>query len=76
MSEENDPMTKAVSGLAQTQVIAESVIGYHKKLIEGGIGAEAADEMAKAYHAELMKMLAASMAAGAAKAAGFIRRVR
>jgi hypothetical protein len=39
------------------QIIAEAVVGYHRKLVEGGISNEAAGQMAVAFHERLMAMM-------------------
>lgn len=50
-------MSKITNALAQLQVIAEAVTGYHKKLVDGGIPAEIAGQMAHEFHETMMDML-------------------
>lgn len=50
-------MASAIAGLDALSLIAEATAGYRKKLIDGGVGPDAADEMAKEYHTVLIAQL-------------------
>lgn len=54
-------MRKAISGLDALSLIAEATAGYRKKLVEGGIGPEAADRMAETYHVLLLDVMSAKL---------------
>lgn len=57
-------MAKATAALATLQVIAESVVGYRAKLVEGGVGREAADQMAAKYNEMMLAVVGKQMGAG------------
>ncbi len=44
-----------ISGLASLQLLAEATVGYHRKLIDGGVPAEIAGPMTKDFHDTLLK---------------------
>lgn len=66
------------AALAPMAVIAEAVVGYHRKLTDGGISEEFAGRMAETYHTTLMQMVQNSAAVqalkSAADSAGFKRK--
>mgnify|MGYP001092456865 CR=1 FL=1 len=49
-----------VNGLAQLQLMAETTIGYYRKLLDGGIPEGIANRMAKDFHVMLIKAAEAS----------------
>lgn len=53
--------------LAPMQVIAEAVVGYHRKLLDGGINDESAGRMAEEYHKTLMAVASAGAMSNALK---------
>lgn len=57
------------AALAPMQVIAETVVGYHKKLVDGGIALESASKMAEEYHTALLNMMQSQLAAQTIKGA-------
>lgn len=38
-------------------VLAETTVGYHRTLVEGGIPADVASEMTKEFHTKLLEQL-------------------
>lgn len=54
-------MRSAIAGLDALSLIAEATAGYRKKLVDGGVGPEAADEMSKEYHAVLIDQMRTSI---------------
>jgi len=70
----------AVSGLLTTAqitaihdamtLITEIVIGYHKRLVDGGVGQETADAMTKEFHDTLMAQMKAQNAVTALQSLG------
>lgn len=65
------------SALAPMQIIAETVVGYHKKLRDGGINDESAGRMAEAFHDTLLNMMKTQFAGQALKGAvGMMGRKR
>lgn len=75
-------VAKAVAAFNLMQMVAEAVVGYRAKLVEGGVGAEAADRMAEEYHTTLMDVMKSRMVGEVVKnatsaigrAGGFPRR--
>lgn len=53
--------------MTMTQVMAETTVGYHKKLLDGGINPEVASQMTKDFHDMI---IAQARGAGAATAVG------
>lgn len=53
---------KIAESLSPTQVIAEAVVGYRKKLTDGRIPDAVADEMCIEYHRTLMNLVTMGIA--------------
>lgn len=69
----NQPAESAILGaLAPMLIIAEAVVGYHRKLVDGGVPEESAGRMAEEYHSALM----ASMPKAPQAATDDPRRIR
>lgn len=57
-------------GMAQTQVVAEAVGGYYRKLRESGIPEESAGRMAEEFHNVMMAQMIAGIKARAGQSTG------
>lgn len=59
--DEVGPTSKLVDGLAALQTLAECAVGYHTKLIAGGIPADVAATMTVHFHDLLMSQTRKAM---------------
>lgn len=57
-----DNVANMIGAMQPMLVIAETVVGYRKTLVDGGVGADTADELAAEFHKKLLEIIAASMA--------------
>jgi hypothetical protein len=55
--------TKFVEAAQKMQIIAETVVGYHKKLVDGGVPAETASRMAEEFHTAILETMKANVVA-------------
>jgi hypothetical protein len=53
MTKPQDP----AEALMQMNVIADAVVGYRQKLVDGGVPPTTADQMALEYHTAMMELL-------------------
>jgi Tfp pilus assembly protein PilV len=44
----------ATAALSAMQIVAEAAVGYHKKLIDGGVPEESAGRMTEEFHTQMM----------------------
>ncbi len=66
---EDDQLKKlAVAGDAMAQ-IAELVVGYHRRLVDGGVSNEMADQMAKSMHDMMLNQISSAAAVATIKGA-------
>lgn len=59
-----------VQAMDSIQIIAEAVVGYRKKLIDGGFTVEVAEALAMAFHTKMMESIGSGMSRAAAARAG------
>lgn len=52
------------------QIIAETVVGYHRKLVDGGVPGDAAAAMAQEFHTTMMETIKTAQANQTAQAFG------
>lgn len=62
-NESLDATAKLTAGLDKLAMLAEATAGYRKKLVDGGVGPDAADQMAAEYHTALMEIVTTQMKA-------------
>lgn len=65
MTEPQSTVAKATDALAGMNVMADAVVGYRNKLLEGGFTVETAERIAEAYHQTLLESMKAASAANA-----------
>jgi hypothetical protein len=52
-----NPMHGAIEAFNQMSVMADAVVGYRQKLVDGGVPPSVADTMATEYHSVLLEMM-------------------
>ena len=50
-----------ISGLGKLQLIAETVIGYRRKLLDAGMSDDLASRLTERFHEGMMKAMEASL---------------
>lgn len=69
-------LASVTKALSIVQLIAESTVGYRAKLIEGGVGEDAADRMTEAYHEAILDMMKTRAAADSVARAAVVTQKR
>ena len=62
MSTPGDNVSNMIGAMQPMLIIAETVVGYRKTLVEGGVSVGSADAMAEEFHRKLLEIMATSMA--------------
>jgi len=57
VTDSKTPEQSALDALMQMSVMADAVVGYRQKLVDGGVPPNVADDMAVEYHTTLLEIM-------------------